>query len=94
MSGDTMIPSTKSIGKNSIHLKSCSFLLMILAVFLPLIQFLWEIFVNGAYYSYFLEHHLQAVRRKLPNLLNSRPTVLHDGVRSHIWNWEILKHPQ
>ncbi|PSN45363.1 hypothetical protein C0J52_06520 [Blattella germanica] len=30
--------------------------------------------VNGAYYSYFLEHHLRpAVHRKHPNLLNSHP---------------------
>ena len=37
--------------------------------------------MNGAYYSYFLEHHLRsAVRRKRPDL----PIVLHDGVRSHI----------
>ncbi|KAJ4434966.1 hypothetical protein ANN_23538 [Periplaneta americana] len=55
-------------------------------------------------YSYFLEHNLRpAVRRKRPNVLNSHPIVLHDGVRSHIaapvvillrrWNWEILEHP-
>ncbi|KAJ4441535.1 hypothetical protein ANN_11391 [Periplaneta americana] len=60
--------------------------------------------VNGAYYSYFLEHHLRpAVHRERPNLLNSHPIVLLDGVRSHIanpvvnllrrWNWEILEHP-
>ena len=60
--------------------------------------------VNGAHYSYFLEHHLRpAVSRKRPNLLNSHPAVLHDGARSHIaahvvnllrrWNCEILEHP-
>ncbi|KAJ4442993.1 hypothetical protein ANN_04641, partial [Periplaneta americana] len=48
-------------------------------------------------------HLRPAVRRKLPNLLNSHPIVLHDGARSHIaalvvnlllrWNWEILQHP-
>ena len=61
--------------------------------------------VNGAYYSYFLQHHLRpAVRRKLPNLLNSHPIVLHDDDRSHIsalvlnllrrLNWDILEHLQ
>ncbi|KAJ4440641.1 hypothetical protein ANN_08788, partial [Periplaneta americana] len=41
--------------------------------------------VNGAYYSYFLEHHLRpALRRKCANLLNSYPIVLHDDARSHI----------
>ena len=60
--------------------------------------------VNGAYHSYFLEHHLRPVmRRKRPNLLNSHYIVLHDGARFHIaapmvnllrrWNWEILEHP-
>ena len=60
--------------------------------------------VNGAYYSYFVEHHLRpAVRCKRPNLLNSDPFVLNDGARSHLashvvnllrrWNWEILEHP-
>ena len=60
--------------------------------------------VNGAYYSYFLEHHLRpTVRHKRQNLLNSHPIVLHDVACSHIaapvvnllrrWNWEILKHP-
>ena len=54
--------------------------------------------VNGAYYSYFLEHHLRPdVYHKRPNLL------LHDGFCSriaapvvnllHRWNWEILEHP-
>ena len=60
--------------------------------------------MNGAYYSYFLKHHLRAaVHRKRPNLLNSHRIGLHDGVRSHIAtlvvnllrrrNWEILEHP-
>ena len=41
--------------------------------------------VNGAYYGYFLEHHLRpAVCRKRPNLLNSHPIVLHDDARSQI----------
>ena len=40
--------------------------------------------VNGAYYSYFLEHDLQpAIRRKRPSLY-PRPIVLHDDARSHI----------
>ena len=54
--------------------------------------------MNGAYYSYFLEHHLRPdVYHKRPNLL------LHDGFCSriaapvvnllHRWNWEILEHP-
>ena len=60
--------------------------------------------VNGAYYSYFLEHYLRpTVHCKRPNLLNSHPIVLHDGARPDIaapvvnllrrWNWEILEHP-
>ena len=60
--------------------------------------------VNGAFYSYFLEHHLQpAVPRKYPNLLISHPILLHDCARSHIaahvanllrtWNWKTLEHP-
>ena len=60
--------------------------------------------VNGAYYSYFLEHLLRSpVHRKHPNLLNSHLIVLHDGARSPIAapvvnllrrrNWEILEHP-
>ena len=40
--------------------------------------------VNGAYCSYFLEHHLRpAVHRKHPNLLNSHPIVLNNGACSH-----------
>ena len=61
--------------------------------------------VNGAYYSYFLDHNLRlAVLHKHPNLLNSHPIVLHDGACSHIavpvvnllgrWNWSILRTPQ
>ena len=60
--------------------------------------------VNGAYYSYFLEHHLRsAVCCKCPNLLNSHSIVLHYVARTLItapvvnlfrrWNWEILEHP-
>ena len=43
--------------------------------------------VNGAYYSYFLEHRLRpGVRLKRPNLLNSHPIVLRDAARTHIIN--------
>ena len=41
--------------------------------------------LNGAYYSYFLEHHLRpVVSRKRPNLLNCHPILQYDGARSHI----------
>ena len=100
MSGGTMIlQGHKSIGKNRIHLKSCSLLIMILTVFLSLIQFLWEI----VWMEHIAVTFWSPSTTSCPDLLNSQPIMVHDGVHSHIaapvvnllhrWNWEILEHP-
>ena len=84
ISGGTMIlHGEKSIGKNRIHLKSCSFLFIILTVLLSLIQFLrdivWMVYITVTFWN-----PLQpAVSLQRPNLLNSHPILLHDGACSH-----------
>ena len=59
--------------------------------------------VNAAYYSSFLQDHLQAaLRRKRCHHMVAQPIVLHDNARDHTagvmsalmnrWGWEVLYH--